>query len=66
MPYDLTFVEGSLDPMAFSESFFEVSAQLIPVLFLALVLEEWLRPGARETPGDRVARSWASTPAADG
>lgn len=52
---------GTLDPMAFSESFFEVSAQLIPVLFLTLALEERLRPADEETPTDRVARTWAAT-----
>jgi hypothetical protein len=45
--------------MAFSVSYFEVSAQLIPVLFLALVVEERVQPGEPETAGDRVARSWA-------
>ena len=44
--------------MSFSESFFEVAAQLIPVLFLALVVEEQLQPDTEETPGDRVTRSW--------
>jgi hypothetical protein len=44
--------------MSFSESFFEVAAQLIPVLFLAMVVEERFQPDAEETPGDRVIRSW--------
>lgn len=44
--------------MSYSVAFFEVSAQLIPVLFLAMVVEEQLQPDAEETPGERVARSW--------
>lgn len=44
--------------MTFSSSFFEVSAQIIPVLFLALVLEEKLRPTKRDTARDRVTHSW--------
>jgi len=44
--------------MAFSTSFFEVAAQLIPVLFLAVVVEERLQPAAEESPIERVARSW--------
>jgi small-conductance mechanosensitive channel len=44
--------------MAFSESFFEVSAQLIPVLLLAMVVEDRLQPGEVESPGDRAIRSW--------
>jgi hypothetical protein len=42
----------------FTTSFFEVSAQLIPVLFLAMVVEERLQPETEETPGERVMRSW--------
>lgn len=41
-----------------SFAFFEVSAQLIPVLFLAMVVEERLQPDNEETVADRVARSW--------
>lgn len=44
--------------MSFSEPFFEVAAQLIPVLFLAMVVEEQLQPDADEAPSDRVIRSW--------
>lgn len=44
--------------MSFSESFFEVAAQLIPVLFLAMVVEGRFQQEADETPGDRVVRSW--------
>lgn len=44
--------------MTFSASFFEVSAQIIPVLFLALVLEEKLRPTKRDTARERVTHSW--------
>jgi hypothetical protein len=44
--------------MSFSQSFFEVTAQLIPVLFLATVVEERLQPDADQTATDRVARSW--------
>lgn len=44
--------------MAFSQSFFEVAAQLIPVLFLAMVVEERLQPDAEETWVDRAMRSW--------
>lgn len=44
--------------MVYSGSFFEVSAQLIPVLFLAMVVEEKLQPDSEETPSERVARSW--------
>lgn len=43
--------------MSFSESFFEVAAQLIPVLFLAMVVEGRFQQEADETPGDRVVRS---------
>src|SRR3954468_11900091 len=46
------------DHVNFSLSFFEVAAQLIPVLFLAMVVEEKLQPEADETPVDRVTRSW--------
>lgn len=42
--------------MYFSPTFFEVSAQLIPVLFLAMVVEERLQDN--ETVVDRVTRSW--------
>jgi hypothetical protein len=44
--------------MTFSESFFEVTAQLIPVLFLAVIVEERLQPASDESAMDRVARSW--------
>ena len=44
--------------MSFSQSFFEVSAQLIPVLFLAMVVEERFQPDAEEKAIERVARSW--------
>lgn len=44
--------------MVYSGSFFEVSAQLIPVLFLAMVVEERLQPDSQETPSERVTRSW--------
>jgi len=44
--------------MNFSEPFFEVAAQLIPVLFLAMVVEEQLQPDSDEAPSDRVIRSW--------
>ncbi len=44
--------------MKFSEAFFEVAAQVIPVLFLALVVEERFQPDDEETPRERVARSW--------
>jgi hypothetical protein len=44
--------------MSFSSSFFEVSAQLIPVLFLAMVVEDRLQPEEEESPGERVMRSW--------
>ena len=44
--------------MPFSQSFFEVAAQLIPVLFLAMVVEERFQPDTEETPGERVTRSW--------
>ena len=44
--------------MVYFGSFFEVSAQLIPVLFLAMVVEEKLQPDSEETPSERVGRSW--------
>jgi hypothetical protein len=44
--------------VTFSASFFEASAQIIPVLFLALVLEDKLRPGKRDGARERVAHSW--------
>lgn len=44
--------------MIFSASFFEVSAQIIPVFFLALVLEDKLRPSKRAAAWDRVSHSW--------
>lgn len=44
--------------MVYSDAYFEISAQLIPVLFLAMVVEEKLQPDSDETPGDRVTRSW--------
>jgi len=44
--------------MSYSVAFFEVSTQLIPVLFLAMVVEEKLQPDAEKTPGERVTRSW--------
>lgn len=44
--------------MTFNASFFEVSAQIIPVLFLALVLDDKLRPGKRDGARDRVTHSW--------
>lgn len=49
---------GRLSAMDFSRSFYEVAAQLIPVTFLAMVVEERLHPDAEETAGDRVLRSW--------
>jgi hypothetical protein len=49
---------GRLTCMVYSGSFFEVSAQLIPVLFLAMVVEEKLQPDSEETPSERVGRSW--------
>lgn len=42
----------------FTAAFYEVSAQLIPVAFLGLVVEERLRDTADESAFDRVARSW--------
>jgi hypothetical protein len=47
--------------VSFSRSFFEVSAQLIPVLFLAMVVEERLQPDAEEKAIERVMRSWLLT-----
>ncbi|KGN39799.1 hypothetical protein [Knoellia aerolata] len=47
--------------MTYSSSFFEISAQLIPVLFLALVVDQKLQPDAEEDATDRIARSWAAT-----
>lgn len=44
--------------MSYSHAFFEVSAQLIPVMFLAMVVEERLQPEGQETRGERVTRSW--------
>jgi len=44
--------------VSFELPFFEASAQLIPVFFLAMVVEERLRPDLEESPGDRVMRSW--------
>ncbi len=44
--------------MAFSLSFFEVSAQLIPVLFLAMAVEDRLQLDEDESAGDRIMRSW--------
>lgn len=44
--------------MNYSVAFFEVSAQLMPVLFLAMVVEDKLQPPADESPSDRVTRSW--------
>lgn len=44
--------------MAYSDAFFEISAQLIPVLFLAMVVEEKLQPDTEESASDRVTRSW--------
>ena len=44
--------------MTVNAPFFEVSAQIIPVLFLALVLKEKLRPNKRDTARDRVTHSW--------
>jgi hypothetical protein len=44
--------------MTTSPAFYEISAQLIPVLFLAMVVEEKLQPDAEESPSDRVTRSW--------
>lgn len=49
---------GTVTRVNFSQSFFETAAQLIPVLFLAMVVEERLQPDADETAGDRVTRSW--------
>ena len=45
----------------FTTAFYEVSAQLIPVAFLGLVVEERLRDTSEETVFDRVARSWVIT-----
>lgn len=47
--------------MSFSRSFFDVSAQLIPVLFLAMVVEERLQPESDETAGERITRWWLVT-----
>lgn len=47
--------------VSFAPEFFAVTAQLIPVLFLAMVVEERLQPEAEESPGDRVLRSWVLT-----
>ena len=44
--------------MTYSTSYFEVSAQLIPVLFLAMVVEDRLQPTEEESPRERVTRSW--------
>ena len=44
--------------MSYSNAFFEVSAQLIPVLLLAMVVEERLQPEGSESPSGRVGRSW--------
>jgi hypothetical protein len=49
---------GRLTCMVYSGSFFGVSAQLIPVLFLAMVVEEKLQPDSEGTPSERVGRSW--------
>src|SRR5665647_1411105 len=49
---------GRLTCIVYSGSFFEVSAQLIPVLFLVTVVEEKLQPDSEETPSERVGRSW--------
>lgn len=43
--------------MAFSEQFFEVTAQLLPVLLIAMAVEEGLRSD-EETVWERVGRSW--------
>jgi uncharacterized membrane protein YbjE (DUF340 family) len=40
------------------EPFFEVAAQLIPVLLLAMMVDERLQPHSEETAGERVMRSW--------
>ena len=37
-------LHGKLGRVTYSDSFFVVCAQLIPVLFLAMVVEERLRP----------------------
>lgn len=47
--------------MAYTESFFEVSSQLIPVLFLAMIVEEKLQSAGDDSPFERVARSWLFT-----
>lgn len=44
--------------VSYSQSFFEVAAQLVPVLFLAMVVEERLQPDDEETSGERITRSW--------
>jgi hypothetical protein len=43
--------------MTFHSAFFEISAQLIPVLFLAMVVEDKLQQD--EAPWERVLRSFA-------
>lgn len=44
--------------MTFQPAFFEISAQLIPVLFLAMVVEEKLQPDDDEASYQRVMRTW--------
>jgi hypothetical protein len=44
--------------MNFQPAFFEISAQLIPVLFLAMVVEDKLQPEDDEGAKDRVFRTW--------
>jgi hypothetical protein len=45
--------------VTFQPPFFEISAQLVPVLFLALVVEDKLQPDEDESAFDRVIRTWA-------
>lgn len=45
--------------MTFQPVFFEVSAQLIPVLFLALVVEDKVQPGSDDPWWAQVVRTWA-------
>jgi hypothetical protein len=57
-PAALEACQCRMTSVVYSDAYFEISAQLIPVLFLAMVVEEKLQPDSEETPGDRVTRSW--------
>jgi hypothetical protein len=45
--------------VTFKPEFFEISAQLIPVLFLAMVVEDKLQPDEKDGARLRVLRSFA-------